>query len=185
MFGLLKAKNPYSVSAKKVYGRLLTHIRHEEFYSKYSVPDTLDGRFDLLLLHCYAVIEFMLAHDVNGRAEKFNQALFDAVFADMDQSLREIGIGDMGIPKHMRRMMKAFNGRMHAYRTAEEGESFEGALRQNLFGTVDAPEDNDIRGVAQYSLSLHAFIEEHNSFEKVLNGELELPDANSEDLNNE
>lgn len=135
MLGLLKSKNPYEREAKSVYAALLAHIRKPDFYASCAVPDTFDGRFDLMLLHVFLVMD-RINGDGGAVAPAFNQALFDAVFADMDQTLREMGIGDMGIPKHMRRMMKAFNGRMHAYDAAMRDGFLEVALRRNLYGTL-------------------------------------------------
>lgn len=139
MLWLLKSKNPYERQAKSAYAAVLEHIRRPEFYTAHAVPDTFDGRFDLMLAHIFLVIDRMM-QEGDPESNAFNQALFDAVFADMDQTLREMGIGDMGIPKHMRRMMKAFNGRMHAYEAAMRGDGLQSALAKNLYGTIpDAP----------------------------------------------
>ena len=93
----------------------------------------------MLLLHIYLVLQVMI-DEGHEDAEAFNQALFDETFRDMDQTLREMGIGDMGIPKHMRKMMRAFNGRMHAYSAGMKDGDFKGALAKNLYGTVQKPE---------------------------------------------
>jgi cytochrome b pre-mRNA-processing protein 3 len=140
MFGLLKTKNPYEQAAREVYADLLKRVREPVFYTDYAVPDTQEARFDLLLLHLFVIMQGLLAQRAKG-AEDFNQALFDTVFANMDQSLREVGIGDMGVPKRMRRLMKAFNGRMHAYREALEGrDDMADALRRNLYAAAEAPD---------------------------------------------
>lgn len=149
MLGLLKSKNPYEQEAKSVYAVLLEHIRKPDFYASCAIPDTFDGRFDLMLLHVFLVMD-----RINGEKETvataFNQALFDVVFADMDQTLREMGIGDMGIPKHMRRMMKAFNGRMHAYDAAMRDGSLELVLRRNLYGTLPDVPPKALEKMASY-----------------------------------
>lgn len=129
-------KNPHDYAAKAAYATTMNYIRQPGFYTDYGVPDTFDGRFDLLLLHCFLLQNRML--DEPAQAAAFNQALFDTVFANMDQTLREMGIGDMGVPKHMRRMMKAFNGRMHAYRQGLAAGTMAEALRKNLYGTLEA-----------------------------------------------
>ncbi len=146
MFAFLKPKNPYSAAARSIYAQMLTHVRQQDFYTQCGVPDSFDGRFDLLLLHAYLVQERMMADEAGEScdlvARDFNQALFDVTFFDMDQTLREMGIGDMGIPKHQKRMMKAFNGRMHIYAEVLDAEDFKSALRKNLYGTVEV--DNDV-----------------------------------------
>lgn len=149
MLALLKSKNSYETAARGLYAQILEKTRQPVFYRRFSVPDTFSGRFDLLLLHIFVVIN-RVANE--GRAGKdLGQALFDATFADMDQTLREMGIGDMGVPKHMRRMMKAFNGRVHAYSAAlEDTEKLEQALRRNLYGTLSDVSDKPLRGMADY-----------------------------------
>lgn len=139
--------------AKELYACALNNTREQVFYTKYGVPDTFDGRFDLLLVHLFIILHYTVG---KGEYEELSQALFDVTFKDMDQTLREMGIGDMGIPKHMKRMMKAFNGRMHSYQAAIAPESLndheieglkisslEDALNRNLYGAVSAEEGFD------------------------------------------
>ncbi|MDH5722107.1 MAG: hypothetical protein OEY94_02145, partial [Alphaproteobacteria bacterium] len=85
------------------------------FYLEMNVPDNFDGRFDFLLLNIFIILYKYYDHE---NYKEISQHLFDITFKDLDLSLREMGVGDMGIPKHMRRMMKAFNGRMHNYMAA-------------------------------------------------------------------
>ncbi|MCF8495525.1 MAG: ubiquinol-cytochrome C chaperone [Alphaproteobacteria bacterium] len=133
MFGLRKAHNSYEQEAETVLRALLAHIRQPVFYTACGVPDTFEGRFDLLALHLFMVFHCVLAAGPAGK--DFNQALFDAAFAGMDQALREGGIGDMGVPKRMRRMMTALNGRVHAYENAlAQDETLKDALARNLYG---------------------------------------------------
>ncbi|MCB1562139.1 MAG: ubiquinol-cytochrome C chaperone family protein [Alphaproteobacteria bacterium] len=150
MFALLKRKNPYEQSARALYAAILEHIRQPSFYEGGGVPDTLDGRFELLLLHVFFVLD-PLADEAGGNKNGLGQALFDVIFADMDQGLRESGIGDMGIPKHMRRMMRAFNGRMHAYREAMHGSDMQAALRRNLYGTLEAVDEEVLARMDAYA----------------------------------
>lgn len=172
MLGLLKTKNPYTDGAHAVYAAALAHTRNEAFYTEYDVPDTFDGRFDLLLLHVFLVLERMLEDD-EKQAEGFNQALFDATFADMDQTLREMGIGDMGIPKHMRKMMKAFNGRMHAYAQALESDDLQEALRNNLYGTVDELDEKKLAKMAQKAQDMLVFLKTQD-VDAILGGTVEF-----------
>lgn len=139
MFGQRKEQKTCEQEAEAVYAVLLDRALMPVFYERYSVPDTFEGRFDLLLLHV-----FMVMHTNIGQSdgEAFNQALFDVMFADMDQSLREGGKGDMGVPKQMRYMMKAFNGRMNRYEeTFAEPAAFSNSLVLNLFNGEEPSED--------------------------------------------
>jgi len=150
MFALLKKKDPNTQAAKKLYGQLLLKTREPEFYKAYGVPDTFDGRFDLLMIHIFIVVNRLTREGQAGL--DFNQALFDMTFADLDQTLREMGIGDMGVPKHQRRMMKAFNGRMHAYDQAlKEGDgAMVITLRRNLYGTLEDDQVPDTQKILRY-----------------------------------
>jgi cytochrome b pre-mRNA-processing protein 3 len=106
------------------------------FYRAAGVPDTLDGRFELIALHCFLVL-----HRIRGEktAERFGQRLFDRMFADMDRGLREMGTGDLSVGKQVKRMATGFYGRIQAYQAGLAGEEDLGAaLRRNLFGTVEA-----------------------------------------------
>lgn len=152
---LFKQKNAPQTTgqiAQGLYEAALIQTRKPEFYTECGVPDSFDGRFDLLLVNIFILLRHMKDH---LEYEEISQALFDATFKNMDQTLREMGIGDMGIPKHMKRMMKAFNGRMHSYLAAIDPDSLndveiegikkttlEEALRRNLFGTVEGDDLN-------------------------------------------
>jgi cytochrome b pre-mRNA-processing protein 3 len=89
------------------------------FYREYGVPDTVNGRFDLLVLHLAIVLD-RLAEGSELRA--IGQALFDRFCEDMDDNLREIGIGDLSVPREMQRIGEAFYGRAQAYRSALASE---------------------------------------------------------------
>lgn len=167
--GLFKQKNTKQdemrALAKESYALALEQTRQPVFYEKLGVPDSFDGRFDLLLIHIY-----ILLHRAYDRADykEYSEALFFQTFKDMDQTLREMGIGDVGVPKHMKKMMKAFNGRMHAYAFAVaperlesldlEGftkpESLEDAISRNLYATLKEkkPTDEQIIQMKDYIL---------------------------------
>ncbi len=125
---LFKQKNTI---ATDLYANALANTRKEIFYSKHKVPDSFDGRFDLLLLHIFIILRRIKGQ---GNYDELSQDLFDVMFKDMDQTLREMGIGDVGIPKHMKKMMLAFNGRMHAYEDAiSSPEKLKEVVARNLY----------------------------------------------------
>ena len=98
-----------------IYGMIVTQAREPVFYRELGVADTVNGRFDLLLLHLWMVLRrFRSAH---GAAE-VSQALFDHFCADMDANLREMGVGDLAVPKRMQAFGEAFYGRGAAYDAA-------------------------------------------------------------------
>lgn len=167
MFGLFKKKNPYEQDAAQVYEHLMQHIREPSFYTDFGVPDTFDGRFDLLVAHSFVLINVMHAKDAEKAAD-FNQTLFDRIFVQMKITLREIGVGDVGIPKHMQKMMKAFNGRMHNYSDALDANDLEAALLRNLYGTIETPDLGCVNAFADYMRANIARLNEC-SFEEIVN----------------
>jgi cytochrome b pre-mRNA-processing protein 3 len=117
-----------------LYGTIVAQARLPCFYREYGVPDTVNGRFDLLVLHLAIVLD-RLAEGSELRA--LGQGLFDRFCEDMDDNLREIGIGDLSVPKEMQRIGEAFYGRAQAYRNALESEGDEAlvaALARNIYG---------------------------------------------------
>jgi cytochrome b pre-mRNA-processing protein 3 len=149
MFSALRKEKPVRTTAVALYEAAMSGSREPVFYEKLAVPDTMDGRFDLLLVHLFLILHRLL----DGGESPLPQALFDVCFADVDQALRETGVGDMKISKHMKKMMLAFNGRMHAYEEAlthTGPDALEEALRRNLFGTLDPVPAGAVSGVAAY-----------------------------------
>jgi cytochrome b pre-mRNA-processing protein 3 len=90
--------------------------RAPALYRDLAVPDTLDGRFDMVALHVALLIRRLRALPEPGPA--LAQAVFDAMFSDMDQTLRELGVGDLSVGRKVREMWNAFHGRALAYETA-------------------------------------------------------------------
>jgi cytochrome b pre-mRNA-processing protein 3 len=106
------------------------------FYRDYAVPDTVNGRFDLIVLHLALVLDRLMADPAQREA---GQWLFDHFCTDMDSNLREIGISDLKVPREMRRMGEAFYGRAQAYQAAlaEEGdEALIEAVARNIYGVT-------------------------------------------------
>jgi cytochrome b pre-mRNA-processing protein 3 len=128
-----------------LYGACIAQARRPQFYGDFKVPDTIDGRFDLLLLHVVLVMRRL------GDAVPAKQKLFDLMFADMDRSLREMGVGDMGIGRRIKAMISAFYGRAQAYEKAlgEGDEALAAALARNLYGKV-SPSPDALRAMTGY-----------------------------------
>ncbi len=134
-----------------LYQALARQSRLPVFYEKMNVPDTVDGRFDLVCLHVFLVLHRLRGE---GRAgARLGQALFDQMFAAMDHAVREIGIGDLSVPRHIKRMMRAFKGRSAGYARALEagdGATLREVLRRNLYGTVAAPDEGALAAMESY-----------------------------------
>ena len=118
-----------------LYGAIVAQARNQRFYQDYAVPDTVLGRFDMVLLHVVLVLRRLRAGDTGQHA--LAQALFDAFCRDIDHNLREMGVSDQRVPEQMRRVGEAFYGRAQAYEAAL-AEGGEGALREALARNVYA-----------------------------------------------
>jgi len=99
-----------------LYGEIVAAARQSPFYSDWNVPDTPLGRFEMLSLHMFLFQHRMLGEE--GVPKALAQALIDEFFIDIDHSLRELGISDVGVPKRMKKLAKMFYGRTAAYADA-------------------------------------------------------------------
>jgi cytochrome b pre-mRNA-processing protein 3 len=107
-----KPRAPLRGTIEGIYGMIVTQAREPSFYRDLGVPDTVNGRFDLLVLHLWMVLRrFKSTED----GENLSQALFDHFCDDMDANLREMGVGDLTVPKRMQAFGEAFYGRAVAY----------------------------------------------------------------------
>ncbi|MGH6727907.1 MAG: ubiquinol-cytochrome C chaperone family protein [Pseudolabrys sp.] len=129
-------RGPYTIST--LYGMIVAQARFPGFYSDYAVADTVNGRFELIVLHLALVLE-RLAQE--PPLQRLGQGVFDRFCQDMDHNLREMGVGDVKVPKEMRRMGEAFYGRAQAYRealAAADNAPLVLALERNIYGGTAA-----------------------------------------------
>lgn len=116
-----------------LYAQIVAAARQTIFYSDWNVPDTPLGRFEMLSLHM-----FLFQHRLRGEsgaASELAQVLIDEFFLDVEHSLRELGIGDVGVPKRMKKLAKMFYGRTAAYDDAlerDDREALAAALARNV-----------------------------------------------------
>lgn len=147
VFGLFRRRTRPSEYA--LYGAIVAQARQPAFYAALSVPDTVDGRFDMMILH--AVLVFRRLQGEGKEAAATSQAVFDLFFRDMDASLREMGISDNRVPKKVRKMAEAFYGRANAYGEALDAcnaEDLAAAIGRNIF--TDAPDADACNKLAIY-----------------------------------
>jgi cytochrome b pre-mRNA-processing protein 3 len=143
-------------AAAALYRCIVEQGRQPGFFAWLGVPDTLDGRFETLALHAFLVLR-RLKSDPRGTIG-LSQALLDAFFADMDRSLRELGVADLGVGRRVKSMAQALYGRMQAYEKGleERGDAgLQAALRRNLYGTVPMPRLADLAAMARYVRRQH------------------------------
>ncbi len=147
----LKRRKSIKTAAAGLYQAAVAQSRDPRFYTDLGVSDTMDGRFDLVALHVFIIMQRLSHLGRDGRA--LSQALFDHMFTNMDLTLREVGVGDMSVPKHMKRMMRAFNGRAHSYHAAindNDQQSLELAVVRNIYRTPGGANPTAARMMAEY-----------------------------------
>lgn len=140
----------------QLYGAAVAAAREPYLYTVLGVPDTLDGRFDLVCLHACLLIQRLTGAPIPG--PDLAQAVFDAMFSDMDVNLREMGVGDLAVAKRMKAMWEAFHGRAAAYAPAlraDDAGAMEAALLRNVWrGAV--PSDGAAAALARLAIAQHA-----------------------------
>jgi cytochrome b pre-mRNA-processing protein 3 len=167
-----------------LYGAIVAQARAPRFYQDYAVPDTVLGRFDMVLLHVVLVLRRLRAGEPRDRA--LAQGLFDTFCRDMDHNLREMGISDQGVPIQMRRVGEAFYGRAQAYEAAL-GESTNEALTQALVrnvyvGNVQAGAAPDRAATATEAAALGAYVRQaagvlgEQALDALTKGEVRFPE---------
>jgi len=134
MFPLFRRepRGPDTISA--LYGMIVAQARLPCFYRDYAVADTVNGRFDLIVLHLALLLD-RLALDPALRT--LGQAVFDRFCQDMEHNLREMGIGDLKVPQEMQRMGEAFYGRAQAYQAAlaaGDSPALAETITRNIYG---------------------------------------------------
>jgi cytochrome b pre-mRNA-processing protein 3 len=116
-----------------LYGAIVAQARRPEFYEEFGIADSVEGRFELIVLHL-AVVLRRLEREPQGAT--LGRALLDAFGRDMDHNLREMGVGDLAVPKQIKRMMEAFYGRARSYESAlaaDDPAALAQALGRNVF----------------------------------------------------
>jgi cytochrome b pre-mRNA-processing protein 3 len=139
IFGLFR-KSAGADAVYAVYSAIVAQSRQPHFYADWGVPDTVTGRFDMISLHMALV--FRRLREDGKTTAAFSQALFDLFFRDMDRSLREMGAGDLAVPKKIRKMGSLFYGLLanitDALKAPDNGP-LEAVLSRNVFGGPPSP----------------------------------------------
>ena len=138
-----------------IYGMIVTRAREPLFYRDLGVPDTVNGRFDLIVLHLWMVLRRLRGA---GGTAALAQALFDAFCDDLDDNLREMGTGDLAVPKKMQAFGEAFYGRIAAYDMAltDNFEALAQAISRNI---LDGGGIQNARRLAVYATAVIAALE--------------------------
>ncbi len=151
MFGFFR-KNPRRDVVDTLYGRIAAASRHAQLYLALGVPDTLEGRFESLVLHAILILRRL--QRLPAPADDVAQDLVDALFGQLDRSLRELGVGDFGVPKRMKKLAQGFYDRAGRYNPALDASdetALADALGRNLFDGA-----RPAQALARYALAAEA-----------------------------
>ncbi len=155
MISLSRRKSVREV-AERAYRQVVAQARSPQFFTDYAVPDTVDGRFELICLHAFLYLHRLKTEHPDAAA--ISQAFFDTMFVDMDRGLREMGTGDLSVGRHVKRMAQGFYGRIRAYQRglAHDDATLGAALERNLFGTMSQSPPTVIAAMVEYTRSAAA-----------------------------
>jgi len=163
MFDFLFRKTRLKNAAYELFAEIVSQSRNPVFYRDYLVEDTVDGRFDLISLHLALVLARLKKQDDDEKLNLVGRYLQEVMFENMDMSLREMGVGDMGVGKKVKVMAEAFYGRKVAYQQAlddqEQGsEALSGAVLRNIYREKH-PDGVLLEGLTDYIIKQYAHLE--------------------------
>jgi cytochrome b pre-mRNA-processing protein 3 len=140
-------KDPARSAAESLFEAAVEQSRRPEFYTALGVEDSVEGRFELMALHVYLLLRRLKGA---AGASRLSQRLLDAMFANVDDALREIGVGDLSMGRKIRKMAESFYGRIGAYEAAlaaPSDDALAAAIARNVYGAEQAA---GVAGLAGY-----------------------------------
>ena len=167
-------KGPTADAVTVTYRAIVAQSRQPLFYAEWGVPDTVTGRFDMICLHMALLFGRLRGEGKRGTA--FSQDVFDYFFRDMDRSLREMGVTDLGVPKRVQKMSTLFFGLMTNLNEAmarDDRDETVAVIRRNLF---DSQAEAEVERLADYLFAQAAGLARQQT-DDILKGRLELEQA--------
>lgn len=168
MLNWLKTRSEDRCRAKDLYGAIVTGARQPAFYSGCGVEDTPEGRYELIALHLFLVIERLKGG--GAQADRVAQRVLEAFVTDMDDCMREMGVGDLSVGKKVKRSAAGLYERFASYRKALTVS--EADLAEQIGGFV--PGKVDAAVLARY-VTASAQDLRRRSLDDVLNGQVHFP----------
>jgi len=177
LFSLLEAparRRARKAAARALYAAVVAQARRPLFYSGWQVPDSVDGRFDMLALHLFLLLDRLRA--AGPEARRLSQTLVDIFVQDMDVNLREMGVGDLSVGKRVRKHAAALYGRLDAYRTAmadTDAEVLVRAVSRNVYRADNGKTAGSAARLAAYMREQAAFLAGQKN-ETLIQGEAQF-----------
>ena len=175
VFGLFRKKNNNQAIVDRQYSTLTAAARMPQFYESMNVPDTVMGRFEMLSL--VMILFFRRTRSSGTSGQEIAQEIVDAFFQDIDHSIRELGIGDVGVPKRMKKLAGMFYGRLEVYSAAmDAGDrvALAAALNRNIH--PQAVTVHDMTALAGWMFDAEADLSAQSE-EQIATGSATLPQA--------
>jgi cytochrome b pre-mRNA-processing protein 3 len=172
MLDFLNARTDIRRKAGEIYGAIVAQARRPAFYAELGVPDTPSGRYEMVVIHLFLVLERLRA--VADPASPLPRLLVEAFISDMDDSLREMGTGDLTVPKKVRRAATGLYERSVAYKGAlEHGDmdALTAVLEEHVYGNVATPR---ARALADYIAAASAMMAATDA-DRMLGGAFAFP----------
>jgi len=147
MLNLLRKSAARKQDGQRLYDGLVSRARQPVFFRDFAVADSIDGRFDMMVLHAWLALSALKARGQDEAA----QGLTDVIFTGFDEALREQGAGDMGISRKLKAFADGFYGRLTTYEAAPEAPALAAAIAKNVYRGAGV--DAKARALADYALS--------------------------------
>ena len=174
MLAWLRQRETLRRTARSLYGSIVTQARSRAIYAAWGVPDSNEGRFEVIALHLVLVLRRIAKEGEAG--QPLGQALTEAFVIDLDDTFREMTVGDMAVPRHVKRAVAVLHDRFTTYGAALDQtgqEALDGAVTARLAGLPGA-EALDVTAVAAYIREAAGALE-HQAGASVLQGQLAWP----------
>lgn len=149
---LLKSRSGKALGAE-LCAAIGARAREPVFFTAFKVPDSIDGRFDLVALHAWLVLDRLREQGMKD----VSQGVIDSLFTGFDESLRDLGVGDIGIGHRMKKMADAFYGRLSAYSDAGDEDALTRAIQRNVYRDESAHEP-EANALAKYARAAQDFL---------------------------
>jgi cytochrome b pre-mRNA-processing protein 3 len=178
IFGLFGRKNGNAAIISRQYDLLTAAARRPYLYTDLGVPDTVMGRFEML--SATLILYFRRTRSSGRAGQEIAQEIIDVFFEDVDHSIRELGVGDVSVPKKMKKFASMFYGRLESYAAAldhKDRDELAAALMRNFHPEADDPVLS-MHGLAGYMLHVDAQLAEEAE-DVVETGRIDLPEAAS------
>jgi cytochrome b pre-mRNA-processing protein 3 len=153
MLNALKKRGARRAVVERLWTAVSARAREEVFFRELQVADTFDGRFDVLALHLWLLMDELRSRQEDEIAQQF----VDTAFVQFDEALRELGASDVGMSRRMKKMASALFGRLEAYRAATDEGALAEAIARNVYRGVEHGIES-ARMLASYCITARAHL---------------------------